>query len=401
MTRPAAYLKQLVALLTLVFLGLPHLWAAPPAAGMATPSTDVAAKLYPLLLELNPNWTNRQPDFRAVASSCFGEEVTLIQTHLRLVIEQLEAADVAHLEAAQLRQRRVHIRTLRSYMSAARFPMNVFRPGLCPVFIDPWGTHCAVGHLIATSGHQELATRINNEHQLDFLRDIKTEGLSEWQLSSGLTFDELALIQPQYAWRLRSMRLSYPKEIEQLMLGHSQDVVNALQCGDLDVEARCGGKTLIHFAAAAGDLDLVKMLVQRGADLHTVSQAGCSPTDIGSLNRHLSFVLNWGQPTQVTEVKPKGYGGFRVAGAAYSTARSSYIADVLRDLAGGDAEKNALYYATADPRPTGNAIPTYRSIRHAGIRLKGMNKPPSDPKMEQLKEGRAAVAAWLREQGLK
>ncbi|MCA9140333.1 MAG: hypothetical protein KDB00_26360 [Planctomycetales bacterium] len=205
------------------------------------PEPDLSARhdrLYRKLCELNGNWTSDTPNFEILGDSDFvDDEVSLIQAHLKLVINQLRSADVAHLNESQLAQRMEHLQTLQAYMREGNFPQNIFVPGRRPVFIDPWGTHCAEGHLIATSGHAKLADTINREHQLDLLRDIKTGGLSQWQQASGLSIDELALIQPSY----RSTTLKYPAEIEELILGNSESIVADIESGELSVDARCGG----------------------------------------------------------------------------------------------------------------------------------------------------------------
>ena len=353
-------------------------------------ASDLDRELYQRLCELNQGWTQRTPDFNALPKNwTIQSDIGLIQTHLRLVIAQLEQANVSHLTDAQLSQRQDHINTLQIYLDGGVFPQNVFVPGRRPVFIDPWGTHCAVGHLIATSGHPELAHAINREHQLDFLRDISTAGLSEWQVESGLSMDELALIQPTYV----SYELEYPKEIEDLILGDSAAITKAVKEEPSLVNSRCGGKTLLHYAAAAGDLELAKFLVEKGADLNAVSQSAQqqNPTKqekperprIGVRNSSTLHKVRWNQPTLVS---PSRGGGLRMGtyGRVFSTKSGRAIANLLNDIRGGIADKNALYFAIKDAQP-----------RY------GFGKPLVNEELDKLNKDRAAVATWLREQGLK
>jgi hypothetical protein len=286
-----------------------------------------------------------------------------------------------------------NIQRLQNYMTDGVFPKNIVVPGRRPVFIDPWGTHCAVGHLIASSGHPELAKRINQEHCLDVLRDIKTEGLSVWQIASGLNMDELALIQPHYAFRAFSQTIKYPPEIESLILGDSLAVIEALKSGKLSVESRCGGKTLLHFAAAAGDLELVKSLVEQGADLNAVSTLGCNEAEISKGGNHSNFEARWDAPTLVTQ------GNYsHSAGRVYETMSGSFVADVLQDFYGGMDGKNALEYATAAPRASKNRFANYTYHRFVHGPGFGSRLSVNDP-LESLKNGRAEVAEWLQQQG--
>ncbi|KAA5538969.1 ankyrin repeat domain-containing protein [Roseiconus nitratireducens] len=356
---------------------------------------EATARLYRALCELNENWADRDPNFDIVVDAgSIDDEVSLIQTHLMLVISELQTADIHHLSESQLTNRLAHIHSLRAYAANGNFPRNVFTAGRCPVFIDPWGTHCAVGHLIATSGHAGLANAINSEHQLDLLNDIKTLGLAEWQRDSGLSLDELALIQPTYV----STTLKYPKEIESLILGDSQPVITAIENGNLSVDARCGGKTLLHFAAATGDLSLVKLLVQKGADLQAVSELGCGKSELAKGGSQTVVDVRWNQSTSVSN-----RGGLSIGrrGPVFQTPRGQVVAGVLNDLHGGLAGMNALDYATRTLQSSryGYARRTIAMPGVGAIRFKSQEIDPNDP-IEALKSDRAAVAAWLKDRGL-
>jgi hypothetical protein len=355
---------------------------------------DPPTKLHEQICEVNPNWAAilGSGAFDLASEDVVGE-VKLLQKHFELVIERLGNAKVDDLNASQMKQRVANIQRLREYAVGGVFPQNIFVPGRRPVFIDPWGTHCAVGHLIATSGHPGLARRINQEHQLDELGVITTDGLKEWQLASGLRIEELALIQPHYQFRFNSQTIQYPSEIESLILGDSSALLEALEKGEVQVESRCGGKTLLHFAAAAGDLKLVKRLVEMGADLQAVSTLGCDEDEIAQGGKHSRFEVRWDGSTRVTSANH-----YLSKGRVYKSVRGSFVADVLQDFYGGMDGKNALEYATADPRPSKHGV-----SKHAyyGKRLPFGNSDKESNPLDEVKNGRAEVAKWLREQGLK
>ncbi|MDF1755203.1 MAG: hypothetical protein P1U89_20610 [Verrucomicrobiales bacterium] len=342
--------------------------------------------LHQKLIILNSGWADRIPDPGIAESlvSTADDEIGLIRTHLKLVIAQLEAVDISHLSEAQRIQRNAHIDTLRQYTNTGRFPKNIYVEGRRPVFIDPWGIHCAVGYLIHTSGRSDLAEVINRDHQLDYLRDIATLGLDEWQKLSGLSFAELELIQPSYEFRNRT-QITYPKEIEDLLLGDSSTVKAAVLADNSLISSRCGGKTLIHFAAAAGDLELMKWLVARGADLDAVSKREAEKITLETregMGRVKTCTISWNAPTTYHE-----YYHRRMTGRALSSIRGEAIIGVLKDLSGGIDSEGAIYYATAKISPKQGGL--------SGRPYGGVN---IDPALEKLIEDRKEVARWLAEQ---
>ncbi|HBE64708.1 MAG TPA: hypothetical protein DDX19_18555 [Rhodopirellula baltica] len=401
---PKKFLKTLIpVVLPVAFAAAalqPTLAISAPISAKANASTIGSEQAVPSpslherLCDVNPNWVSilGSETFDLDGESEVGE-VQLLQKHFELMIERLENAKVDDLNASQTKQRRANIQRLREYAVDGVFPQNIFVAGRRPVFIDPWGTHCAVGHLIATSGYPGLARRINEEHRLDELGAITTDGLREWQLASGLRIEELALIQPHYQFRMNSQTIKYPSEIEALILGDSSTVLEALEKGELKVDSRCGGKTLLHIAAAAGDLKLVKRLVEMGADLNAVSTLGCDEDETGKGGKHSRFEVRLDGSTQVT--KGDRYAG---KGRVYQTVRGAFVADVLQDFYGGLAGKNALEFATAEPRPSKYGAPMYA---YYGKRMPFGGVGNGSNPLEEVKTKRTEVAKWLREQGLK
>ncbi|MEZ4757219.1 MAG: hypothetical protein R2817_10370 [Flavobacteriales bacterium] len=94
--------------------------------------------------------------------------------------------------------------TLEQYADRLRFPQNRVLPYRNPIFIDPTGTACAVGHLMIASGYGDLARAIeagfNTGYVHELLQDERyRHGVSQWASAHGFTADELAWIQPAYA----------------------------------------------------------------------------------------------------------------------------------------------------------------------------------------------------------
>lgn len=92
------------------------------------------------------------------------------------------------------------IRTLQHYAERGRFPLNEGQSGhAVPIFVDNHGTHCAVGYLMARSGHSKPVARIAQQNNLVYVDDVDSGPLVDWILFSGLTQAEAAMIQPGYA----------------------------------------------------------------------------------------------------------------------------------------------------------------------------------------------------------
>lgn len=157
-----------------------------------------AESLYAQLCRVNAEWKSVTPDAALLRDTTFTDDAALIRTHLLLVEKNLRAASAADsntrgLERAQL------LDVLHTYALAGIFPKNTHHPDeRRPYFIDDYGTHCAVGYLIMKSGHEDLAQKISADENYAYLRDITTDGLNKWQISSGFTVKELAWIQPAY-----------------------------------------------------------------------------------------------------------------------------------------------------------------------------------------------------------
>lgn len=126
-----------------------------------------------------------------------------VRAHLSLVLELLTARDSTRWSEPQRKARADRLELLRRYVESGRFPHNHVKPGRVPVFIDPHGTPCAVAALLIGSGRRALAERIAAHDNLVYAEQIDEPELTAWAHDSGLTLEELALIQPSYPARDR------------------------------------------------------------------------------------------------------------------------------------------------------------------------------------------------------
>lgn len=105
------------------------------------------------------------------------------------------AATVASAETAELAARRAQmLEYLHDYTEAAVFPTD--DAGLPrSVFVDSKGVRCPMAELIFRSGHADLVEAVAREHNEVRLSAVNEGPLLAWMQSSGLTRDEIDLIQ--------------------------------------------------------------------------------------------------------------------------------------------------------------------------------------------------------------
>jgi len=86
------------------------------------------------------------------------------------------------------------------YVAAGAFPNSETDHGLLPTFLDPaTGVRCAVAHLIETTAGTDAMVALDRDHHNDYIADLAGDPrFVAWTESSGLTPEELAIIQPSY-----------------------------------------------------------------------------------------------------------------------------------------------------------------------------------------------------------
>lgn len=128
------------------------------------------------------------------------DEDARLDAHFREVLTELHARSLRGLSRAQRRARQTHLSRLDQYRQRRRFPRNLHHPfGAVPIFVDDFGTRCAMAHLIEQAGDADLmqdVARARNTDRVHALADIAA--LGAWLEANGLTVDEAARIQPSY-----------------------------------------------------------------------------------------------------------------------------------------------------------------------------------------------------------
>jgi hypothetical protein len=167
---------------------------------------------YDQLVSVNKEWKNQgdaDPQLKRTAARPVTEQ-QLVQFHLTQTEKLLRKRDVAKMSAALQQARARNLDVLHQYLTAGIFPINNKHIGRQPYFIDDYHTYCAVGYLMKESGADDLATDISRSQNYSYLADIHHEKLMSWVQQSGLSLDELALIQPSYGlWPSCVVELHY------------------------------------------------------------------------------------------------------------------------------------------------------------------------------------------------
>lgn len=182
-------------------------FASPFLAGLLvlllSPHCLAEQNLYSQLRTVNSEWL-RQPDANAIVSGehFFSGEVDLVAGHLQRVEALLRSRDLARLTLEQRHARERNLDLLHGYWLAGKFPQNDYSPKRIPVFIDPHGTPCAVGYLMIQGGENEFAESVHVQQNNIYIREITDQTFFRWAERSGLSVDELALIQPSYGYEM-------------------------------------------------------------------------------------------------------------------------------------------------------------------------------------------------------
>ena len=143
-----------------------------------------------------------------------------IITHLEYVENQLRQKDVKHLSSTQRKARLRNIKLLHEYRMNGIFPKNYdYSKQRKPCFIDKYERICAVGYLIEKTAGRKVAEAVNAKFQYRTIFEMKSAELETWSYQSGISKNELAMIQPAYECNEEDGKNSISKELEVFGIG--------------------------------------------------------------------------------------------------------------------------------------------------------------------------------------
>lgn len=151
------------------------------------------------LENLNKYWENKHIDYAVLKERTpLANDVSLIQMHLSLVVKTLRNKSIDDLSIRQRQNRHRCLDILLNYCTKGVFPKNLYHNKRTPYFIDNFGTACAVGQLLISTGFTDFANKISNENNYGYIENMNYLELYKWAEKYGFTINELAWIQPTY-----------------------------------------------------------------------------------------------------------------------------------------------------------------------------------------------------------
>ena len=147
------------------------------------------------------------------AGACASRPAPIADHHKPKITDQDEARAAWRKKLAARRQD--DIQRLHDYWVAGQFPVNRDADGMLNVFVDDQGHLCAVANLLKLSGQDTLVAQTAEDQNFIVLRDVHDGPLMGWMLTSGLTQEEIALIQEPYE-PYQPDPLAQQQEIERL-----------------------------------------------------------------------------------------------------------------------------------------------------------------------------------------
>ena len=196
----------------------------------------------------------------AIGLTAQAADARLVRVHPPAV--SVERAQRAKLRAILAERRAKNVAAFRRYVVAGVYPHNVnptpdvdgFGEEL-NIWIDNEGHRCAAAQMIWASGAHELVEQQAAADNLIRLANVTDGPLMDWILTSGLTHDEVVLIQrpfrrpppqPPANWRKqadRRLRVKYDGIVRELARGRNASLdaaVDALMARPDLVEAMLG-----------------------------------------------------------------------------------------------------------------------------------------------------------------
>lgn len=114
---------------------------------------------------------------------------------------QWSASERANRRQQLLSTRYLQMQRLAAYRDRGQFPLNEGQASSAvPIFVDQHDTACAVGQLMRWDGWLNEVASIQDTNNLVYVPDARRSAVTDWALTSGLTSEEAALIQPAYSW---------------------------------------------------------------------------------------------------------------------------------------------------------------------------------------------------------
>ncbi len=103
--------------------------------------------------------------------------------------------DRGDLRQALAEQRKVNLQRFHEYRKKRVYPHNTYQSGMINVWRDADDHLCAVATLVHRDGHDDIVDTVASEENFVKTADLTSGALLDWVLTSGLTQEEVVMIQ--------------------------------------------------------------------------------------------------------------------------------------------------------------------------------------------------------------
>lgn len=124
-----------------------------------------------------------------------GDSANAPHDEVRVALPIRVAPDRAEVKKALEKRRAKNLAAFRQYRKAGVYPHNTFRFGPMNIWMDAQGHLCAAATMIAKDGKRELVDEIARTDNQIRLMNVTEGALLDWILTSGLTIEEIDMIQ--------------------------------------------------------------------------------------------------------------------------------------------------------------------------------------------------------------
>lgn len=181
---------------------------------------------------------------------------------------------------AQLATRRAQaISWLHEYTEASVFPTDALGRPLS-VFEDEHGVRCPMAELIYRSGRADLVESTKREHNTVRLRDVTSGPLHDWMSGSGLTRDEIAMVQGamdiNYSWMRENGNAPMLARIDRASLAARLQAAGRAEMLAEQARAQARAEVLAARAQARGRLETAERALRDGTR-HVLAEAAAAP----------------------------------------------------------------------------------------------------------------------------
>lgn len=166
-------------------------------------------------------------------------------------------------------RRAQQIEHLHEYWVAGNFPVNLETADMLNIFRDGQGRLCAIANLIYQSGYHALLEQTVRDDNHVALRDIHDGPLEDWMLASGLTHEEIVLVQGigyegMGGWN-EGLRFELVEDVEAKIVRQTEELRTRLAAAEQQLRAQTD---------ASLDLAVARLQADRAARSASVATAG-------------------------------------------------------------------------------------------------------------------------------